>query len=207
MGSRIILPGADVGEGPTVRTVYLVTSPIHADIVVPVADDVADWRPLLRSAAFAGSRAERDLMADAASHVALGWGSEAFYLNVRKLADLRPGHVLDALWDDGVVHLTVLGDPAGIPGAVALRLSDTGYRRLVAGLDAALARDGGAPVPLPGRAYGPADGFFAAVPQYSVLRTCNVWVAALLRRAGLAMPLWSPFVSGLARAAKESAAQ
>ena len=183
--------------GPQTRTIYLSFTPIHTEIIVPLVDDVADWRPLVATDAFPGDTAERDLLADLATHAAFGWGAESFYLNVRHLSDIRLAYVLDGLWDESLVHVTLLRDPQKSAGIVPLGLTEAGYRGLVEELRAAFARPGGAEIPVPGESYYGEDGFFRGTGTYSPLTTCNEWVAARLRHAGVAVGRFTPFAQTL----------
>ena len=49
--------------------------------------------------------------------------------------------------------------------------------------------------PEPG--YGPHDAFYAAVGTYSPFQTCNEWLAAGLRQAGIRTGWWAPFAFGV----------
>lgn len=178
---------------PKPRTIYILSTPIHAEIVVPIVDDVADWRGLIATPAFAGDPAERDLLADVATHASIGWGAESFYRNVRRLSDIRPRYVLDGLWDESLVHVTMIGDPAAIPGIIPLTLTEAGYRRLIGELRAAFALNDGVAIPVAGANYYANDGFFRGIGAYSPLVTCNEWVAARLRSAGVAVGRFTPF--------------
>lgn len=193
LGALLILPP---GDEPRTRHIAVFATPIHADIILPIADEFADWRPLVRSPAFAGSQGERDLNSDTVSHVAIGWGAESFYFNVLQLSDIRVRHAADAVWDTGVMHVTLWQDPATVEGVHWVSMSERGYVRLIERLQAAFVRHDGEAVPFLGRNYGPWDGFFKAVPDYSLMRTCNSWLGELLRDAGVPVGIWTPF-SGL----------
>lgn len=196
----IVLTGDD-GE-PRTRRIYVIATPIHTDIVVPIADDVADWRPLLASGAFPGDADDRALLQDLGTHVGFGWGASAFFLNVRLLSDIRPRFVLDALWDDAVMHVTVFRHPETSPAFLPVDLSDAGYRRLVAALGASF----DAEAPIPGESYFDADGFFRAPDTYSLLVTCNVWAGQMLRTAGASVGIWTPFAGTLVGTLRRSGA-
>ncbi|MEM8665818.1 MAG: DUF2459 domain-containing protein [Pseudomonadota bacterium] len=184
-------------EGPLTRTIYVVATPIHAEIVVPIEDDVANWRPLLETGAFPGEAADHHLLDDISTHAAIGWGAQSFYFNVHTLSDIRLRYVLDGLWDDTAVHVTMLSRPQDIPGIIPLSLTESGYRQLVEDLEASFAKPAGEVEPVPGESYFWNDGFFEGAGTYSPVVTCNVWVGALLRRAGVSVGRFTPFTQTL----------
>lgn len=194
LGTIVIVPP---GDEPLTRRVAIFATPIHADIILPTHDELADWRPLVRSSAFAGSQGDRDLNSETVSHVAIGWGAESFYFNVQRLSDIRLRYAADAVWDKGVMHVTLWRDPATVEGVQWVWLTERGYAQLVERLQAAFVHRDQAAVPYPGRNYGPWDGFFHAVPDYSLIRTCNAWLGTLLRDAGAPVGFWTPFASSL----------
>ena len=65
-------------------------------------------------------------------------------------------------------------------------------------MDASFDRAGGAPRPIPGSGYGPADLFFEARGRFNALLGCNTWTAAALRAAGLRTGWWNPIPQTLA---------
>jgi uncharacterized protein (TIGR02117 family) len=77
-------------------------------------------------------------------------------------------------------------------------VSPEAYRRLAAYIQAAFRRDpAGRPIVRPERGYHSRDAFFEAVGVYSPLMTCNEWLAAGLRRAGIPTGWWAPFAFGI----------
>lgn len=182
------------GDGlPHTRLIHIYTTPVHADIILPVADDVVDWRHLAYAGGLRGTAAEQATLAAGATHVAIGWGAESFFRNVRLLSDVRLEYLLDGIWDDSLLHVSFLNDPASIPNVVPVALSEVGYRKLVADLQAEFAREGGVEVALAGESYGANDAFFEGVGSYSPLRTCNEWVGEKLRAAGVSVGRFTPF--------------
>ncbi len=182
------------GDGlPHTRVIQIYSSPVHADIILPVVDDVADWRHLAHVGGFRGSAADQAALAAGASHVAIGWGAESFYRNVRLLSDVRLRHLLDGIWDDSLLHVSYIGDPSSDPNVVNIALSEEGYRQLIADIQAEFTRKDAAEVALPGESYWTNDAFFEAEGSYHPLRTCNEWVGEKLRAAGVVVGRFTPF--------------
>jgi uncharacterized protein (TIGR02117 family) len=161
----------------------------HTDVILPLRAagiDWADWCPPA-----ARERTPR--------FIVIGWGDRDFYLETRTLADLRLGTALRALLfsRDTLLHVDYLDDLAGLDAhrvsvAPATYAVLAGYLRAAFRLDAA-----GRPIRLAERGYGVRDAFYAAVGTYSPFETCNEWLAAGLRQAGIRTGLWAPFAFGI----------
>lgn len=172
-------------------TVYLADNGVHADLILPASAGGLDWRPLLPATDVRDSRG--------ANYVAFGAGERRVYLDTPTWADLTPATIFHGLaGGERVVHVEWVRDPAY--AARAIRLTPAQYRRLWAAIRAEFRLDNtGRPQRIDHPGYGSADAFYHGVGKANALSTCNVWVADRLRIAGVKVPLWSPFVQGLAR--------
>ncbi|MBL0422716.1 DUF2459 domain-containing protein [Ramlibacter sp. AW1] len=154
---------------PAQRTVWLVRHGWHTGLVFRTADLPAD----------------SPLRLPRASHVEVGWGDRAYYMHP------SPGIVLGLralLWPTpGVLHLVALpaAPPTSLAGAematvgVTQEALERMHQRVLRSLtDAGLAQ------PLGPGLYGD-SAFHASVDEFHALRTCNVWVAQLLREGGV----------------------
>lgn len=168
--------------------IAVVSNGFHTDVVLPLQAagiDWADWCP----------PSPRE---PAPRFIAIGWGDRDFYLETRTLADLRPGTALRALLfsRDTLLHVDYLDDVR--PGAPSVRVAPASYRMLAAYIRASFRLDdAGRPIRLAAPGYGARDAFYAAVGTYSPFETCNEWLAAGLRRAGIRTGLWAPFGFGI----------
>ena len=185
-----LIPGpmqeAPERPGPPV-TIHLVSGPIHYDFVLPLTHETrAAFAPL----------ADQGLPVDApgARWLIIGWGAQEFYTTTGSYADLS----LTAIWrsftgDASVLRADVIGPLRAGLDLPALTLSAGQYTRLLAAISGRLRRDDtGAPIPLDAPGFGSTDRFFAAHGRFDILRTCNTWVAAMLRAAGLRFGAWTP---------------
>lgn len=180
LGAALIgafLPNGQTGGGQGPVTVYLLATPIHYDLYLP--ND-----PRTRAAfAFAAPEVPFDT---GAAWIVAGWGSRAFYTQTGTYADLSAATVWQAATgDDAVLHVAVAGPLDGYP-ARALHLTEAEYTRLLA----ALLDPAPDPTPIPG--YTAYDRFFAVPGRFSLWNTCNVWIADVLRRSGIAFGRWTP---------------
>ena len=185
---------ADAPDGPRI---WVIAGLIHTDIVVPMRFGDADLSGLVAAPAFSTDATTLDFWRREVSHVAISWGARVFFTNVPTWDRLRPWHVAASIWDRSALHATLVERPWEIPGAVELQLSAAQYADLVAAFDETLRGGLARPEPLAGMGYTPSDGFYASDEIYHPFRTCNVWTARVLAKAGVSVGLWTPFPQGL----------
>src|SRR5260370_14681071 len=87
---------------------YVCASLTHTDIVIPLSDDIGDWRSAFFSVA-------GDIPDEA--YIAVGWGDLGFYRETPRWRDLRAGTALRAFAGVGPATLHVLAVNA--PGAAS----------------------------------------------------------------------------------------
>ena len=116
-----------------------------------------------------------------------GWGDRAYYpatdpslwLGLRAL-----------LWPTaGVLHMVAFSGPVeryfASAEIVALQITPQGFARLVAAISASHELDAASqPIPLGPGLYG-TSRFYASREAFHLFATCNVWVAGMLREAGV----------------------
>ncbi|PWC35464.1 TIGR02117 family protein [Azospirillum sp. TSO22-1] len=171
--------------------IFVCTNGVHTDLMLPATTGVMDWTAVLL-------RPDFPLADPGASHVAFGWGDQAFYLETRRWADVKPHTVWRAVFGGGpsVIHAQYRPSPAGSPDCGRLMLGEGQYGRLAAFVRATFQE----PVqPLLGASYAGDDRFYPAVGTYSPFDTCNQWTARALKAAGVTMGVWTPLESGVMR--------
>ncbi|MEO6226174.1 MAG: TIGR02117 family protein [Sphingomicrobium sp.] len=167
-------------------TIFIVSNGVHADIIMPVSAEGLDWAPLFPARDFAD-------LPPGAPWIAFGEGEERVYLETPRWRDIRARTIWSGLTGGKrVMHVEYAGDPG--PAARAIRLRPEEYRRLWTAIRSDLK---GAPRHIDHPGYGCCDAFYRTNGRASALQTCNNWVAAELRLAGVKTSLWSPFVQGL----------
>lgn len=179
----------DPPPGPHDPTViaYVESNGVHTGLLLPVNAAGVDWSGLVKPAHLADPRY-------AGTHIWIGWGERDFYLVTPHWSDVRPLTLLHAAFGSNrtLMHVDHEVDPRPGPDVRPLRLSATQYRRLAATIRASFAlRPDGSAIPLKG--YGPADVFYEAQGRYDAIHTCNEWVGAVLRSAGVRIGRWTPF--------------
>jgi uncharacterized protein (TIGR02117 family) len=158
----------------------------HVSLVLPAGD----WPRDLAHGPF-------DVDVSSARYAAFGWGERRFYMDTRTLADVGLATGLRALaWNaDTVVHASFLDavDEAH-PRVRTLTVTPKELAALNAHVRASFA--GARPEPV-GAGFGSADAFFRGTGVYSPFATCNEWVGAALRRAGIPVGAWTPLSESL----------
>jgi len=185
-------PVADLYPPPAAeaaRLVWIVDHGWHTSLVVRTADLVGEAWPERRD--FPEAR-----------FLEVAWGDRDFYVAPRGTSGLA---VRAAVVSRGsVLHVVGFGEPvsAYFPAQeiVEVALSPRGFAALVRFIDATHARDGARRAPRLARGLYGDSGFYPAGGRYSLLNTCNTWIAAALRAAGAPItPLWASTAGGVLR--------
>lgn len=190
IGSLIPL-NSDWEEPEEGVTIYIADNGVHLDLVLPARAAGLDWT---------GDFSPSDL-ADP-SHfgsdwVMIGAGDKGIYLDTPTWSDLTVGTAVKALADgDRVMHVQWVGDPASWTAA-KLTLRPAEYRRLHAAIRDTFEMEEGRPLRLDHPGYFGSDAFYEGRGSFTLIQTCNQWVASRLRIAGVETSLWSPLAQGL----------
>jgi uncharacterized protein (TIGR02117 family) len=157
---------------------------------MPVAAQGLDWAPLFPASDFATINPN-------ASFIAFGAGEQRVFLDTPTWWDLTPGTAWSALTGGSrVLHVEYV--PSASYTVREIRLRPEEYRRLWAAIRADLELDEhGRPTRIEHSGYGQSDAFYRAAGTANAINTCNSWVAAKLRVAGVETSLWPPFAQGL----------
>lgn len=167
------------------QTVYLSTSGVHADIVIPV-DLVA---PELK----AGLQ-----YSNSVQYLSFGWGDEIFFLNTPTWGDLTAKNACRALlWKSpSLMHVTRHRKDRS--SWLPVVLSPEELRRVNQYIVASFEQnEDGEKILLPNSGYSTNDDFYRAVGSYSCLNTCNTWANRIFKDSGLYACWWTPFDFGL----------
>ncbi len=130
-----------------------------------------------------------------AEYLEVGWGDRAYYQAAAPSVWLG---LRALLWPAaGALHMVAFSAPVeryfAAAEIVVLQLTTEGFARLVAAISASHERDAaGQPLALGPGLYG-TSRFYASRDEFHLFATCNVWVAAMLREAGVPVGrLFSP---------------
>ncbi len=165
----------------------LARGPIHYDFLLPLNSDA---RARFGFAMEAGV----PLLHPKARWLVLGWGAAEFYAKTAAVGEISVGPLAHAITgDSAVLRLDVARPVDGLPGITFLTLTQGQYDALLTQIEESFARDGdGAPIAAALGSFGMTDAFFEANGQFNIFYTCNTWIGARLRGAGVPMGLWTP---------------
>jgi uncharacterized protein (TIGR02117 family) len=167
--------------------IYLISSAVHADIIVPKTTATKDWTQRFSASTFVRPIANE-------THIAFGWGDRGFYLETETWADLKLSTVVNALFlpSRSCVHVTYIR-PEYYRDVVSVTISERQYEALVKFIESTFRKGSyGEWVQIPGYAYSTNDAFYDANGSYHLFNTCNSWVGRGLKSAGVRVPWFSP---------------
>jgi uncharacterized protein (TIGR02117 family) len=167
--------------------IFIISNPVHADLVLPIRTSTIDWRDEFPSRCFAQNT-------DFATHVAIGWGDRGFFLETPTWSDLKVSTAAKALfWPSETCLHVAMTDARWLQDARSVRISEQQYAALVRYVRSSFALNAeGETVPIIGAAYAGNDAFFESHGTYHCFNTCNCWVARALRAAGVRTPWFAP---------------
>ncbi len=171
--------------------IFIETNGLHADIVMPVSNDIFDWGEFLPLSA----EATRE-----PGHVSIGWGEKNFYILTPTMADLTFPTLMKALFVPSATAMHVeylLRSPQ--PSEDSRRIIITGemYEKLVNDIRKSFVLDNESPLLIPEAGYHQYDNFYEAHGKYHMFWTCNNWTNTRLKEIGIKNSLWTPMDWGV----------
>ncbi len=169
-------------------SVYLTSSAVHADIIVPISSATLDWRTEFPAELFTGP-------IDNATHVAFGWGDRGFFVATPTWNDLNVMTAANALLipTGSCVHVAFTRAEVFEGQSTLVKLAPDQYQRLVGFIKSTFKTDDlGRRTQITGGAYHENDAFFDAIGHYHALNTCNSWTGRAMKSAGVRVPLLTP---------------
>jgi uncharacterized protein (TIGR02117 family) len=177
-------------------TIYVESSPVHCDLVLPVTAADFDWSRRLPFDRF-------QRVDDRFGWVAIGWGDRGFYLDTPSWSDLKLSTAFRAVFflSTSAMHVTYeWRAPEVDESCRAIVLTQAQYRQLVQRLlESFVLDESGRPRRFDHPGYGDFDRFFEARGTYSLVRTCNEWTSSHLRAIGVRSAVWTPFAADVLR--------
>lgn len=179
-------------------TVYVSGDAMHTNLIIPVKNEIFDWHQHLNLQQIGARPAHRY------GYLQFGWGDRIFYVETPSWDQLSIRSALRALFLQNPAAMFMKGhvDVPKFPNEElkCVRLGAADYLALMQFVEASFQRDAqGRTLLLKGEAEA---GFYAATGKYSLLRTCNSWVADGLRTAHVNTPVWGGLAPAVMRQVK-----
>jgi uncharacterized protein (TIGR02117 family) len=169
----------------------------HAEIIVPVSNEVFDWRQQLNLSQLGPNASQY-------KYLSFGWGDRNFFMN----SSFDPITIFDVLFLPGpsVMHVWGHVEPKLVLGKgfelKQVNLSKAEYGKLIEFINNSFQRSAESQVTYIKQGLYKDSGFYEAKGSYSMLRTCNAWTAEALRVADVNTPLWPALAPSVMRQIK-----
>lgn len=169
--------------------IYLSTNGVHTDFVVPIENQVMNWRTKMQ------------WMSNQTKWLAFGWGDKGFYLETPEWSDLKVSTALRAMSGLGgsAMHVTAYNAFGLDDQSVALSLSLEEYEKLVNYIQHTFQLDNDNYRMIESGSYDQSDAFYEAIGSYSLFYTCNTWVNQGLKQINQKAALWTLHDQGIFR--------
>ncbi len=165
--------------------VYLVQSGSHTDIIVPIENEIFNWRLIIPSEHFSSSLKE-------AKYYSFGWGDREFFRKTPYWKDLTVNTAFNALFlnTPSAVHVTRLQEIDN-KKIINLHLNQAQYKKMVEYFLLHLEFDEVNGLQPLNFNYSDNDVFYPSKSSFHAFRTCNTWINNALKFSGLRSCLWT----------------
>lgn len=186
--SRIVISEED--NTPKEIAVFIKTNGKHTDIVVPVSNDIKDWR---KEIPFHNNVSQDSVY----NYLAFGWGDKGFFIDMPTWDDITFKLAFKAAFWLGTtaIHTTYYKDLTESDDCRKIMISKQQYGDLVAFISERFERDlDGCFINIKTDAtYGNSDAFYEAKGRYNLFYSCNTWANDALKSCGQKHCLWTFF--------------
>ncbi|RED26496.1 uncharacterized protein (TIGR02117 family) [Flavobacterium cutihirudinis] len=171
--------------------IYILSNGVHTDIVVPVKNEIKDWRNEIQ---FSQTQSKDSLM----NFIAFGWGDKGFYLDTPEWSDLKASTAFKAAFgvSSSAMHTTFFKQLREGDDCKRILVSKENYQNLVDYISNSFS-DPVHPQWIEGHSYGKKDAFYEAKGSYSLFNTCNTWANSALKAANQKASLWTVYDKGI----------
>lgn len=171
--------------------IYILSNGVHTDIVVPVRNEIKDWRNQIL---FNQTQSKDSLM----NYIGFGWGDKGFYLDTPEWSDLKASTALKAAFgvSSSAMHTTFFKQLKEGDDCKRILISEENYQNLVNYISSSFS-DPLHPQWIEGHSYGKKDAFYEAKGSYSLFYTCNTWANNALKAANQKASLWTVYDKGI----------
>ncbi len=174
-------------------TIYIAVESIHADFILPVQNDVIDWRTIVDPKDF-------NNISPNPKFIQIGWGDEVFYLEMGSLKNLNPDITFRATFlpTDSLMHVTYFYNlPYKYIDIRKINITKEQYQKLVDFVKIKFKYENKKAQLLKGKSYYWNDNFYKAEGKYHLFNTCNLWTNRGLKETDIKTSIWSPLKYGI----------
>jgi len=167
--------------------IYLVQNGSHTDIVVPITNEIIDWKKVIPSEHFP------KIMRNA-KYYSFGWGDREFYRTTPKWEDLTFRTAFNALFlnSASAMHIKQL-NAIDSENMVVINVNTKEYKNLTEYFLLHLNFQKKKKLSPLNFHYTENDVFYPSISSFHAFRTCNSWTNNALKYACLKSCLWTPF--------------
>ncbi|MFH6996986.1 TIGR02117 family protein [Flavobacterium sp. FlaQc-57] len=171
--------------------IYILSNGVHTDIVVPVVNEIKDWRNQIQ---FSQTQSKDSL----GNFIAFGWGDKGFYLNTPEWSDLKASTAAKAIFgvSSSAMHTTFYKGLGENENCKRILISKENYQKLVDYIAESF-NNSANPEWIQGYSYGKKDAFYEAKGSYNLFYTCNTWANSALKAANQKASLWTVYDKGI----------
>lgn len=188
-------------EAPEGIEIYVLSNGVHADLVLPMKNELMDWTPIIDMNNTVSKNKNINL-------ISFGWGDKGFYLETKTWGDLKFSTAFKALFwlSSSAMHVTGYSYKSLKENdkCKKVKISKESYMKLVGYIKASfLKNEADQFVCLQNRHYATNDAFYEAIGRYSLFYTCNTWTNDGLKYCGVKTCSWTPFDKGILKQFKK----
>ncbi|MBD1823195.1 DUF2459 domain-containing protein [Cyanobacteria bacterium FACHB-DQ100] len=177
-------PSANCEDQP--YRIFVEGDAMHVNLLMQVDNGVYDWRQFLNLKQIGSDTNENY------RYLKMGWGDRIWYTEVPDWSQMNVLDIGRVLFKPGNASVMYVQGYATRPeGTRCVGLDREQYLSFVRFIENSFARDAQNKLIYIKPGAATTDGFYAALGDYSALRTCNTWSAEALDAASINTPLWS----------------
>jgi uncharacterized protein (TIGR02117 family) len=182
-------------KGSKDLSIFVLSNGVHTDIVVPVKNNIMDWRKITPFK-------NTDSKDTTFQYAAFGWGDKGFYLETPEWSDLKASTALKAMFHLGstAIHVDFVRSLQPGDHCKEIRISNEQYQKLVSFLLKSFRFDKNGNsilITTHNDGYGTDDAFYEAKGAYDIFHTCNSWANDALLACDQKACIWTPVDKGI----------
>jgi len=182
-----LIPVNQYSENKENIQIYLVQNGSHTDILVPVTNEIIDWKKVIPPGHFSKAMSNT-------KYYSFGWGDREFYRTTPYWEDLTINTAFKALFLNtaSAIHIKQI-DEITAENMVEMNISAKEYKKLTEYFLLHLNFKKEKKLSPLDFHYSENDVFYESVSTFHAFRTCNSWTNSALKYSGLRSCLWTAF--------------